>query len=185
MAPDSIERIFDVVGRQLPRAGVEFLMIGGHAVNYYGYSRATIDVDFMIAASDTATVRSVMKNAGFINISESENVVFFNHPQIPFRVDFLQVDPHTMRTLVQGAERIDYAGQLLNVPCLENLIAMKLFALRNGSASRKEKDFPDIVHLVVEHQLDVEGVLKPLCVKFADEQLFAELADQIWELNDA
>ncbi len=185
MAPDSIERIFDVVGKQLPKAGVEFLMIGGHAVNYYGYSRATIDVDFMIAASDASAVRSVMQSAGFMNISESENVVFFNHPEILFRVDFIQVDAETMRTLIQGAEKIEYAGQFLSVPCLENLISMKLFALKNGSAKRKEKDFPDIVNLSVEHQLDVEAVLRPLCEKFADEQIFTELAKQIRELNHA
>ena len=58
MEPDSVEFVFNVVGRQLPKAGVEFLMIGGHAVNHYGYSRATLDVDFMIAASDAAVVRS-------------------------------------------------------------------------------------------------------------------------------
>lgn len=61
MARDGFELIFDVVGRQLPAAGVEFLVIGGHAVNHYGYSRATIDVDFMIASGDVATVRAVMK----------------------------------------------------------------------------------------------------------------------------
>ena len=27
-------------------------MIGGYAVNHYGFSRVTIDVDFMIAAND-------------------------------------------------------------------------------------------------------------------------------------
>ena len=31
---DSMEYIFGVVGQKLPAAGVEFLMIGGHAVNH-------------------------------------------------------------------------------------------------------------------------------------------------------
>jgi hypothetical protein len=185
MTPDSIERIFDVVSNQLPKAGVEFLMIGGHAVNYYGYSRATIDVDFMIEACDAVTVRSVMKTAGFINISESENVVFFNHPEIPYRVDFLQVDGDTMQTLIEGAEKIEYAGQSLNVPSLGNLISMKLFALKQGSVKREGKDYPDIANLVVEHQLDLEEDLRPLCDKFADEQIFDRLAEHIRELNDA
>jgi predicted nucleotidyltransferase len=184
MARNGIERIFDMVGMQLPKAGIEFLMIGGHAVNYYGYSRATIDVDFMIAASDISAVRSVMKDAGFTNISESENVVFFNHPQIPFRVDFLQVDGSTMKALMVDAESIDYAGQSLRVPSLSNLIAMKLFALKNGSAKREEKDFPDIVNLVMEHELDVDADLKPLCDKFADEAIFEKLSKHIRELTD-
>lgn len=182
---DSMRYIFDVVGGKLPSAGIEFLMIGGHAVNHYGYSRATIDVDFMIASSDVEAVRSVMKQAGFTNVSEAENVVFFNHPDVPYRVDFLQVDEATLQTLVDGAQRIEYGEQSLLVPCLLDLIAMKLFALKEGSAKRKEKDFPDIVHLAIEHGLDVEADLKPLCDKFADEPIYLKLAKQIGEQANA
>ena len=33
-------------------AGVEYLLVGGFAVNFYGYHRFTEDIDFWIAASD-------------------------------------------------------------------------------------------------------------------------------------
>src|SRR3954452_1145289 len=36
----------------LNRAGVEYLMVGGYAVNHYGYHRFTEDIDFWIAVSD-------------------------------------------------------------------------------------------------------------------------------------
>jgi predicted nucleotidyltransferase len=36
----------------LNRAGVEYLLVGGYAVNYYGYHRFTEDIDFWIAVSD-------------------------------------------------------------------------------------------------------------------------------------
>ncbi|MDF7824330.1 nucleotidyltransferase [Pontiellaceae bacterium B12227] len=180
-----IEFILDVVGQQLPAAGVEFLMIGGHAVNHYGYSRATMDIDFMIAAIDVETVRSIMKNAGFLNISQSENVVFFSNPDLPVRVDFLQVDHKTMLELLNRSQRIEYGGQELRVPCLENLIAMKLFALKSGSPKREEKDFPDIVNLAVEHQLDLEETLKPLCNQFADENIYIRLVEHIRGASNA
>ena len=182
--PNSTELIFDVVGKQLPQAGIDFLMIGGHAVNQYGYSRATIDVDFMIATSDLDAVRTVMRDAGFINVSHSENVVFFNKPGLPLRVDFLQVNNETMHALFTDAQEVDYGGQSLKVPSLKNLIAMKLFALKSGSPGRWEKDFPDIVHLVFENGLDVEGVLKPLCDRFADDEIFRKLSDRILELHN-
>lgn len=185
MEAQGVEFILDVVGQQLPAAGVEFLMIGGHAVNHYGYSRATIDIDFMIAASDVETVRSIMKNAGFSNVSHSENVVFFSNPNLPIRVDFLQVDQETMLELLNRSRRIEYGGQELKVPCLENLIAMKLFALKSGSPKREEKDVPDIVNLAVEHQLDLEKVLKPLCGQFADENIYIRLAEHIREERNA
>src|ERR1035437_10585685 len=36
----------------LNRAGVEYLLGGGYAVNHYGYHRFTGDIDFWIAVSD-------------------------------------------------------------------------------------------------------------------------------------
>jgi predicted nucleotidyltransferase len=36
----------------LNRAGVEYLLVGGFAVNHYGHHRSTEDIDFWIAVSD-------------------------------------------------------------------------------------------------------------------------------------
>ena len=36
----------------LNHAGVDYLLVGGFAVNYYGYHRFTEDIDFWIAVSD-------------------------------------------------------------------------------------------------------------------------------------
>jgi hypothetical protein len=36
----------------LNRAGVKYLLVGGYAVNHYGYHRFTEDIDFWIAVSD-------------------------------------------------------------------------------------------------------------------------------------
>ncbi len=63
------DHVFEVVAQRLPEAGIEFLMIGGHAVNYYGFVRATQDIDFMVAASDEQLLREVMSKAGFTNIA--------------------------------------------------------------------------------------------------------------------
>lgn len=37
----------------LNRAEVEYLLVGGYAVNHYGYHRFTEDIDFWIAVSDS------------------------------------------------------------------------------------------------------------------------------------
>jgi predicted nucleotidyltransferase len=185
MVQGDIEFVFEVVGTRLPQAGIDFLMVGGHAVNQYGYTRATIDVDFMVASADLDAARTVMKEAGFTNVSQSENVVFFNKPGLPIRVDFLKVGGATMQALLQDAREVGYGGQTLRVPSLENLIAMKLFALRSGSQGRWEKDFPDIVHLVVENRMSVGEELKPLCERYANDDIYLKLKSRIMEmLND-
>lgn len=175
----SFEKTFEVIANQLPAEGVDFLMIGGHAVSVYGYVRATIDVDFMIAAEDVATVRKVMKSAGFSNVSAGENVIFFSQPDSVLRIDFLPVDTATMRELLSRASSVEYAGSSLRIPGLEDLIAMKLFALHNGPAKRERRDSEDVVQLVLEHGWNVEAQLKPLCLRFADQALYNKLATRI------
>ena len=174
MEPNRVEYVFDVVSRQLPKAGVEFLMIGGHAVNHYGYSRATVDVDFMIASHDVSAVREVMKAAGFTNVSESENVVFFGHPENPHRVDFLKIDQASMDKLMKSAERIDYCGYRLNVPAVSDLIAMKLFAAAHGSWRREDKDLLDVVNLASMCGLEREA-LRELCDRYANDEVYSKL----------
>jgi predicted nucleotidyltransferase len=176
--------VFDIVSRQLPEAGVNCLMIGGHAVNHYGFSRATQDIDFMIAVADEATVRRVMSEAGFTNIASHEAVTFFNRPGSALRVDFVKVDGQTMETLYAAAVTVDYfEGRRVRVPQLRDLLAMKLFALKSGNPKREDKDFPDVVHLVIENGLSLETDLRPLCERFATPALYERLCARIRELQ--
>ncbi len=181
-----IDYAFEVVAQRLPGAGIDFLMIGGHAVNHYGYVRATQDVDFMIAGGDANAVRTIMRNAGFTNISVHDTVTFFNQPGSPLRIDFLGVDERTMAKLLENAVATEYfAGYEVKVPQLKDLVAMKLFALRSGSPKRKDKDFPDIVHLAIEHDWDLEADLRPLCDRFGSDALYRDLCIRIEELRSA
>jgi hypothetical protein len=182
---EQIRRVFNTVSQKLPESAIPFLMIGGHAVNHYGYTRATMDVDFMIAAEDVAAVREVMKTAGFSNISEGGTVIFFSLPESSVRVDFLPVDSETMKQLLTGSVEVLYGGTRLKVPCLNDLLAMKLFALKSGSPRRKERDSSDIVQLMVANRLDAETDLKPLCERFAAGAFYKELADRIQEMKNA
>lgn len=182
---EQINYVFETVSRKLPEAGVSFLMIGGHAVNHYGYTRATMDVDFMIAAENISTVRRVMKDAGFTNVSEGEAVIFFSLPDSPVRVDFLPVDSGTLTQLLSGAVPVTYGGAWLHVPCLRDLLAMKLFALKGGNLRRKERDMADVSELVIGNGLSVEADLKPLCERYASSRIYAELAVRIREMERA
>lgn len=182
---EQINKVFEVVSQRLPESNIPFLMIGGHAVNHYGYTRATMDVDFMIAANDVVSVRNIMKASGFTNVSEGETVIFFSLPESPLRVDFLPVDAETMKQLLDGAIDVSYGGAPLKVPSLKDLLAMKLFALKGGAIGRKERDAEDVVQLMILNDLKPDQDLKPLCDRFATEELFTELANRIQELRHA
>lgn len=177
--------VFEIVSTKLPVAGVDCLLVGGFAVNHYGYTRNTLDVDFMIAAVHINIVRKIMIQSGFTNISVTDNVVFFNAPNKPLRVDFLQVDRHTMLKLTENAETIVIRGHSLKVPSLKDLLAMKLFALGQAESRRIDKDLPDIAYLAIINELDFKAELLPLCRRFATEDIYRQICDKVKSIQSS
>lgn len=179
----NLETILEVASRQLSAAGVDCILIGGFAVNYHGYTRNTLDVDFMIVTEQLDVVRQIMKQAGFTNIVIENNVAFFTSPNSPLRVDFLRVDGDTMRKLLVNAIPANVHGYELKVPALRDLIAMKIFALSQDVARRMGKDLPDIAYLSVLHNLDLESDLRPLCDRFGTLETYDLIRRQVEALR--
>lgn len=180
------EQILELIAGKLADSGIACVMVGGHAVNYYGVVRATQDIDFMIAGNDITPVRDIMRKSGYTNIAEHDTVVFFNKPGSPLRVDFLKVDKNTMNKLLENAVVAQYGGaHSLLVPQIRDLLAMKLFALASGPLRRKDKDFSDVVQLVIENRLDTLKELKPVCDQYGNSSLYEALCKRIEELRNA
>ena len=179
----SLDNILAIVSSQLPVAGVDCLLIGGFAVNYYGYTRNTLDVDFMIFSDKLDAVKQIMMRAGYTNVSIQDNVAFFNVPGDPFRVDFLRTDFDTMRSLLLGSVTISLHGHEVKLPALNDLIAMKIFALSGDPVRRLGKDLPDIAYLVTLHNLDMESDIRPLCDRFGTGKIYDLIRDQVEVLH--
>jgi hypothetical protein len=178
-----LQEVLALAADALPAAGVNCLLVGGFAVNHYGYTRNTLDVDLMIASDQIDIVRPIMTRAGFTNQSLLENVAFFARPEAALRVDFLRVDRKTMAELLAGAKRISLHGQALLVPSLRDLIAMKLFALAQALARRVDKDLPDIAYLTILNGLDIDRDLLPLCERYANGEILAMVRAKVESLK--
>ncbi len=181
----NLDTILALASGQLPKAGVDCLLIGGFAVNYYGYSRNTLDVDFMIIGEQLNVVREIMTEAGFTNVSILDNVAFFSAPDSPLRIDFLRVSGETMEKLLAGAVDVQIRGCTLRVPALKDLLAMKIFALSQNTAQRMGKDLPDIAYLGVMHNLDLERDIRPLCDRFGTDETYELIWNQMEALSEA
>jgi hypothetical protein len=177
------EDIFSLVADRLPTAGVDCLLIGGFAVNHYGYTRNTLDIDFMIIGTFSSTVRRMMLVAGFMNIDERDNVLFCSRLEGGPRVDFLKVNQETMQKLLANAHKVSVQGVALQLPCLKDLIAMKIFSLTQDTARRMAKDLPDIAYLAVLNDLDLKMDIKPLCDRFGTPIIYNMIYEQIEALK--
>ena len=104
--------------RLLGRHGVRYLLIGGYAVNYYGYPRATGDIDVWIALDPDNASRmvDVLREFGF-DTPELSTELFLQEGRIvrmgntPLRIEILtaisgvsfdECYPHRVETTIDG-----------------------------------------------------------------------------------
>ncbi len=128
--------------------GVEYLLIGGYAVGYHGYPRATNDLDIWIAATTENASRIVtsLKEFGF-DTSEL-SATFFHQPDNIVRMGFepLRIE---ILTSVSGVT-FDECYQERVVDLFDG-IEVTLISLKhlktNKEASGRLKDLADIEHL--------------------------------------
>jgi len=127
---------------------VEYLLVGGHAVGYYGYPRSTGDMDIWVAVNpqNSAALVSVLRDFGFSRHSVSEALFLTENKVVRMGVAPLRIDLLTSVSGVQFAEcyprrtvdTID--GVEVNLIALDDLKA-------NKRSLGRSKDIDDLEHL--------------------------------------
>lgn len=127
---------------------VEYLLIGGYAVGYYGYVRATADMDIWIAANEENAERVVtaLEDFGFTSavisreiFLQADNIVRMGVP--PFRLELLNT--------ISGVEFAEcYAERVMDTIDEVEVSIISLRHLKiNKLASGRLKDLADVEHL--------------------------------------
>jgi predicted nucleotidyltransferase len=127
---------------------VEYLLVGGYAVGYHGYPRATADMDLWIAmtGANAQKVTAVLREFGFESpelrpglFLEKEKVIRMGLP--PVRIEILTtlsgVDFHECYS---RREIIDLEGVEVNLISLDDL-------KKNKQAAGRHQDLNDLEHL--------------------------------------
>ncbi len=154
------------------RDGIPLLLAGGWAVCFHGYSRVTLDIDWICPRSRSEAAVDIMKSLGFIQLSDGMASRFKHSkdPAIPF-TDLIWVDDRTFSTMQETA---DSSPSPLIVPMLglRALLAMKLFALKDGKA-RGHKDLLDIRSLLDYSPTKIgDEELRHLCERYAGPEAY-------------
>ncbi len=132
----------------LDQNGVEYLLVGGYAVGYHGYVRATADMDIWIAVNPANAARAVsaLRAFGFDSPQLSEdlfltpgNIVRMGVP--PFRIElFSSISGVSFDECYRGRVQAIIDGVRVPVISLSHLKA-------NKKASGRSKDLVDLEHL--------------------------------------
>lgn len=127
---------------------VDYLLVGGYAVGYYGHARATEDIDFFYRCTPSNVTRLVLALADFgapsvvidvDHLSQQEAMATFGEP--PNRIDLLaSLSGVTFAEASEQKATMTFGGERLPIIGLEAL-------RRNKRASGRKKDRDDLRRL--------------------------------------
>lgn len=134
--------------RLLNAHGVKYLLIGGYAVGYHGYPRATGDMDIWIAVAPDNAERmvQVLREFGFDTSNLSSELFLQDHKIVRMGFAPLRIE---VTTKISGVEFDEcYAERIVD---MFGDVAVSLISLRhlklNKKASGRYKDLADLENL--------------------------------------
>jgi hypothetical protein len=144
----------------LARAGVPFVIIGGHAVIYHGYVRTTEDADLIFdrSAASEAALLEVLESIHACWISDERDPATGLEKLVPVSASYLRGQHLMMLTTDLGfLDLYDYIPGFPDTPIadvfsdsieLDNLRFVSLRWLRKlKQAAGRHKDLDDLEHL--------------------------------------
>ncbi len=143
-------RILDILTANANEHGLQFIVIGGHAVNAYGERRQTGDLDVLVREADRNGWEDLLISMRYTLFHRHKAFLQFKPPDLEvWPIDIMLVDDKTFDGLFTESQEVNFGGTRdVRIPSVEHLIALKLNALRQVGKERELKDLADIVALM-------------------------------------
>ena len=155
-----------------------YLIVGGHAINAYGYSRQTGDLDVLVRSADLKKWKNfITTDLGYTLYHEQTAFAQFSPPVLEaWPIDLMLVNDKTFDKLFSASKEIVISGRIYRVPAIEHLVSMKLHALKQGDAERRLKDLTDVIQLLKQSSIGVHSdEFRQLCQKYATLEVYEEI----------
>jgi hypothetical protein len=142
-------------------------------VTSFGFSRNTIDIDWVCSRSSEDEAVALMKKLGFQAVSAGMATRFHYDRDLACpAVDLIWVSNESFAQL-SGAIDPTLGVRVIT---FEGLIAMKLYALKDDKL-RKGKDLRDLQELLERNRGKIpEATLRAMCTKYACPEVFDKLS---------
>jgi predicted nucleotidyltransferase len=169
---------FETIATETNKQHLRFLVIGGLAVNFYGYSRDTADLDLLIRREDRGSWLKLFSELGYTVYRDNEIFLQLSPPkQSAWPVDLMFVRETTFEPMFSVSCEVDLYDVRSRIPSLEHLLMLKLHALKNGRIDRFLKDFLDVEHLIRINKLDIKSEnIRQLFVKYGTMDLYEKVS---------
>ena len=161
-----------VEGKDLP-----FLLIGGHAVNAYGISRQTGDIDLVVQRSRKEGWLELMRKLRYEKGQDNDNFARFSPDSIAaWPIDLMFVDDPTFSNLSAESTETFFGPARVRIVSARHLATMKIHALKIYQEHRFARDYSDLISLLRSGKTRIsEPELRELCQRYADGALYERL----------
>ena len=137
--------LFQQINEESRKRGLEFLVIGGLAVNMHGYSRDTVDLDLLVRQEFRGEWIKLFSELGYTLFRDGPTFCQLEPPKAgTWPTDLMFVREPTFREFCKFGMTVEMFGERMLIPTLEHLIALKLHALKHGRIDRYLKDYLDV-----------------------------------------
>jgi hypothetical protein len=171
MLPDFAHSLYE----RFAREGIPLLLAGGWAVCHHGFTRLTLDVDWVCPRSKEAEAIKLMDHLHFTKSTDGMASRFKSRKDAVFPyIDLIWVDDATFIKMAE-ADPTEVHKQKVPVINFRALLAMKLFALKDDHA-RLHKDLLDIRFLLTYGHCKIsDEEFKALCERYAGPDAYDKI----------
>lgn len=157
----------------LAESKVPLLLVGGTAVQIYGFGRNTKDFDCLVAVESDPALAAELAAAGFEEFRRNELVVRYRHRNNPLWVlDTLLASAATFEKMWAARREKPFAGFTLHLAAPLHIAAMKLHAMKNNP-ERELHDLLDVLDLLKRDRGQwTEAELKAICERYGPPDCF-------------
>ncbi len=140
---DIIQIFIDI----LNKAGSNYCLIGGLAVNAYVEPLVSLDLDIVVASEEIEFILETLKKEGF-EVEEFEHSINLRSKESDLRIQ-IQLDERYQR-FIECAETKDVLGYRMKVAKLEDVLQGKIWAYMDVERrkSKRQKDLADIIRII-------------------------------------
>lgn len=159
----------------LMETGVPVLIVGGCAVQLYGYGRFTKDFDCVIATPDGPRMEAALAVRGFECLEHNRLVARYRHKEQPlWVVDTIFVTTDTFAKMWELRKEVPVGDAVLTVAAPLTVAAMKLHALKQDPS--RLHDIIDIIEMLRcdRGNWSLEEV-KAICERYGSAGIFETL----------
>jgi len=170
--------LFETISVEAKNRELQFLVIGGLAVNFHGFSRESADLDLLICHDARERWLGLFSELSYSVYEEKGAFIQLSPPRDgAWPVDLMMVREPTFRQIFEHGKQAEMFGARLLVPALEHLIALKLHTLMHSHAGRYLKDFLDVENLERINKIDLRSEkVRQLFLKYGNMELYEKIS---------